>query len=226
MYNRLANPVGLLLMPKPVKARARRLAPEVRREQILDAAVRLILSAGHSGVSLEQVAVAAAISKPLIYKYFPRREDLLKALLEREFADLRGRGLNDVPRDIAPERIIRSTVENALTYYFDRGPIVRLLSADPAVADLVRQGNRASRRNTTDFFIAKFMESYGVPLDVAQIAVAMVVNAPINSIGTLQRRGIGAARTIDVWTDFIIGGWKELTAKYGASPKKATRPRR
>jgi AcrR family transcriptional regulator len=213
-------------MQAKTKARARRMAPEDRRSHILDAAVRLIVSTGHSGVSLEQVAAAAGISKPLIYKYFPRREDLLKALLEREFVDLRGRGLNDVPRDIAPERIIRNTVASALTYYFERGPIVRLLSADPAVVDLARQGNRASRRNTTDFFIAKFMESYGVPLDVAQIAVTMVVNAPINSIGTLQRRGIGAPRTIDVWTDFIIGGWKELTAKYGAPPKKPARQRR
>ena len=208
------------------RSRARRMAPEDRRSQILDAAVRLIVASGHSSVSLEQVAAAAHISKPLIYKYFPRREDLLRALLEREFADLRGRGLNEVPRDIAPERIIRSTVENALTYYFERGPIVRLLSGDPAVADLARQGNRASRRNTTDYFIAKFMESYGVPLDVAQIAVTLVVNAPINAIGALQRRGIGAPRTIDVWTDFIIGGWKELTAKYGIPPRKTTKPRR
>jgi len=208
------------------RERAKRMAPEDRRSQILDAAVRLIVAGGHSGVSLEQVAAAAQISKPLIYKYFPKREDLLKALLEREFADLRGRGLNDVPRVIAPERIIRSTVENALNYYFERGPIVRLLSADPGVADLARQGNRASRRNTSDYFIAKFMESYGVPLDVAQIAVTLVVNAPINAIGTLQRRGIGAARTIDVWTDFIIGGWKELTARYGVPPKKTGKQRR
>jgi len=70
------------------------------------------------------------------------------------------------------------------------------------------------------------MESYGVPLDVAQIAVTLVVNAPINAIGTLQRRGIGAGRTIDVWTDFIIGGWKELTAKYGIPPRKTTKTRR
>src|SRR5690242_11197114 len=138
------------------RSRAQRMAPEDRRSQILDAAVRLIVANGHSGVSLEQVAAAAHISKPLIYKYFPRREDLLRALLEREFAHLRGRGLNEVPRDIAPERIIRNTVENALAYYFERGPIVRLLSADPAVADLARQGNRASRRNTSDYFIAKF----------------------------------------------------------------------
>lgn len=213
-------------MPKPSRssgARAPRMTPGDRRAHILDAAAQLIIASGHAGVSLEQVAASADISKPLIYKYFPKREELLKDLLAREFEILRGRGLNEVPRDIAPERIIRSTVKNALAYYFERGPIVRLLSADPAVATLARQGNRASRRNTTDYFIAKFMESYGVPLDVAQIAVTMVVNAPINSIGALMRRGIGAERTIDVWSDFIIGGWTALEDKYGARTRKRTR---
>lgn len=201
------------------------MAPADRRRQILDAAAALMISTGHSGCSLEEVAKAAQISKPLIYKYFPNREDLLKAMLEREFADLRGRGLNDVPRDVAPERIIRSTVERALAYYFERGPIVRLLSSDPAVAELARAGNRASRRNTSDYFISKFMDAYGVPLDVAQIAVTMVINAPILSVNALARRGIGAARTIDVWTEFIIGGWKALAGKYG-TPRRSAGARR
>lgn len=196
------------------KPRAKRLAPAERRVQILDSAVALIVAAGHAGCTLEQVAAAAGISKPLIYKYFPRREDLLTALMEREFTELSGRGLNTIPRDIPVERVIRGTVERALRYYFERGPIVRLLSADPAVAALARAGNRGSRRSTTDYFVSRFVEAYGVPKDVAVIAVTMVVNAPINAIGALRRRGVGADLTIAVWSEFIIGGWKALEARY------------
>ena len=141
------------------RPRAKRMAPEERRETILDAAAELILASGHSGCTLEEVAAAAGISTPLIYKYFPKREELLKALLEREFRELSGRGLDSVPRDVPAERVIRATVERALTYYFERGPIIRLLSNDPALAELARTGNRASRRSTTDYFIAKFMDS-------------------------------------------------------------------
>src|SRR6516162_11144501 len=130
------------MTPRP---RAKRMAPEARREKILDAAVELILAAGHAGCSLEDVARAAHISTPLIYKYFPKREELLKTLLEREFRELRGRGLDSVPRDVPAERVIRATVESALTYYFERGPIIRLLSNDPALAAEARAGNRASR---------------------------------------------------------------------------------
>src|SRR6516162_772561 len=150
------------MTPRP---RAKRMAPEARREKILDAAVELILAAGHAGCSLEEVAQAAHISTPLIYKYFPKREELLKALLEREFEELRGRGLDSVPR------------------------------AEPALTARARAGNRASRVSTTDYFIRKFMDSYGVPKDVARIAVTMVVSAPVLSIPSLKRRDISAERT-------------------------------
>ena len=202
------------------------MAPEERREAILDAAVELILKSGHAGCSLEEVAAAGGISTPLIYKYFPKREELLKALLEREFEELRGRGLDSVPRDVPAERVIRATVERALTYYFERGPIVRLLSNDPALAAQARAGNRASRVSTTDYFIRKFMDSYGVPKDVARIAVTMVVNAPILSVPSLKRRDISAERTIAVWSSFIIGGWKALESEYGTARKKPAKSTR
>jgi len=171
-------------------------------------------------VSLEQVAAAAGISKPLIYKYFPRREDLLKALMDREFSVLAGRGLNTIPRDIPIERVIRGTVESALHYYAERGPIVRLLSADPALAAQMRAGNRGSRRSTTDYFVKRFTEVFGVPQDVAIIAVTMVVNAPTVSMGSIRRRGIPTDRTIEVWSEFIIGGWTALEAKFRTKPTK------
>ncbi len=203
--------------------RAPRMAPQARREHILDAAVKLIVGAGNARCTLEQVAASAGISTPLIYKYFPRREDLLTALMDREFALLSRRGLATIPADAPVEEVVRSTVGNALHYYFERGPIVQLLSNDPAVAEMARKGNRASTQNTTQYFITKFVETYGVPGDVALIAVTMVINAPILTVPRLRRRGIAADLTIDVWSEFILGGWKALSARYGA--KRQRKPR-
>ncbi|HUO90827.1 MAG TPA: TetR/AcrR family transcriptional regulator [Rhizomicrobium sp.] len=208
-------------MARPAtKSRARRMAPADRREHILDAAVTLIVGAGHARCTLEQVAAAAGVSTPLVYKYFPRREDLLTVLLDREFRLLARRGLNSIPPDAPVEQVVRTTVANALHYYFERGPIVRLLSDDPAVAELARRGNRASTRATSEYFIARFVERYGVPGDVALIAVTMVINAPILSVPRLRRRNISADLTIEVWSEFILGGWKALAAKYGRKPAR------
>jgi AcrR family transcriptional regulator len=214
------------------RKRAKRMTPEARREQILDAAVALILANRHSSCTLEQVADVAHISKPLVYKYFPKREDLMKAILEREFRELRGRGLDAIPRQTPVEKVIRTAVERSLKYYFERGPIIRLLSTDPAVATLVRADNREQRAKTLDYFIARHMKGTNIPKSVALIAVTMVMNAPIHSISALRRRGIEADLATEVWTEFILGGWKALEARYAVSnenqsePIRLARPRR
>ena len=191
------------------------MSPEARRQSIVDAAVALVQETGHSGFNLEKVADKAGISKPLIYKYFPRREELLKEILDQEFEALSGRGLDSIPEDIPIERIIRGTVKQALHYYDEHGPVLRLLSADPDVAMVAQSRNHASRASTTDYFVERLRKRFGVPRDVALIAVVMVVNAPIHSMAYLRGQQIDIDRTIEVWSEFIIGGWQALQAHYG-----------
>ncbi len=200
------------LAPKP---RAKRLPPEQRRKQIIEAAVDLIVSNGHSGCTLEQVAQHADISKPLIYKYFPKRDELLRAILQHEFAELNVRGFETISDNVPIERIVRATVERALHYYHDRGPILRLLSTDPVIATMARQDGRKKRDGTSEYFVNKFIEHYGVPEDIATIAVTMVINAPIHSMSYLSKQGIDLDQTIEVWSEFILGGWRALQHRYG-----------
>lgn len=202
-----------------VKQRAKRMAPEERRAQILDTAADLILETGHSGCTLEQVARAAGISKPLIYKYFPKRDDLIRALLDREFSMLRGHGLDAIPKDMRVDRAAGMVIQRALEYYDARGPILRLISADPAVVAMARENNRKSRANTTRYFIQRCADEYGVPFDVATIAVTMVVNAPIHSIGHLASKEIPIGLTVEVWREFVAGGWRALEEKYAKQDK-------
>lgn len=62
---------------------ARRLPPEQRREQLLDAALSLI-PAGFDTVTMESVAKEAQVTKPVLYDLFANRAELISALLERE----------------------------------------------------------------------------------------------------------------------------------------------
>jgi AcrR family transcriptional regulator len=64
---------------------ARRLPPEQRREQLLDAALALI-PAGFDTVTMESVAKEAQVTKPVLYDLFANRASLISALLEREAA--------------------------------------------------------------------------------------------------------------------------------------------
>jgi AcrR family transcriptional regulator len=65
-------------------SRAAHLGPERRRPMVLDAAFELFLDRGYEGTSMEAIAAAAGITKPVVYACYPSKEDLFKALLERE----------------------------------------------------------------------------------------------------------------------------------------------
>lgn len=63
---------------------APRLPPAERREQLLDAALAVIADRGYAGVSMEAIARAAGVTKPVVYDLFANLGELLRALLERE----------------------------------------------------------------------------------------------------------------------------------------------
>jgi AcrR family transcriptional regulator len=68
------------------RPRAAHLGPERRRPLVLDAAFKLFLERGYSGTSMEAIAGAAAVTKPVVYACYPSKDELFKALLEREEA--------------------------------------------------------------------------------------------------------------------------------------------
>lgn len=61
-----------------------RLTPHDRRMQLLDCAGRILLDQGLSKFTIDALAKEAAVSTPLIYKYFDTRIEILQALLSRE----------------------------------------------------------------------------------------------------------------------------------------------
>lgn len=64
-------------------------ANPARRERILQEAQQLFFSQGLKGVSMEAVAAAAGIKKANLFHYFPSKEALELAVLDRFSADLR-----------------------------------------------------------------------------------------------------------------------------------------
>jgi AcrR family transcriptional regulator len=65
-------------------ARARtRLAPEVRRASILDAAARLIVRAGAAGLTMDDVAREAGVARGTLYLYFDSIAGITAAVRDR-----------------------------------------------------------------------------------------------------------------------------------------------
>lgn len=58
--------------------------PAQRREQLIDAALEVVLEHGYGGVSIEAIARAAGVTRPVVYDHFPDLARLVHALVERE----------------------------------------------------------------------------------------------------------------------------------------------
>jgi AcrR family transcriptional regulator len=72
--------------PETTTTGRRRLSGEARREQILDVTGAIVARSGFGAVSIQGVASAAGISRPIVYEHFGDLEGLLKALVRREMA--------------------------------------------------------------------------------------------------------------------------------------------
>lgn len=63
---------------------APRMAPEDRREQLLDAVLSVIVKQGVHKVSMDSVAKEAGVTRPVVYGHFADSAELLRASLVRE----------------------------------------------------------------------------------------------------------------------------------------------
>lgn len=75
------------------------MAPTERREQVIDAALRVIVEQGYEGVSIEAIARTAGVTRPVIYDHFRNLGQLLEALIEREERDALQQLARIVPTD-------------------------------------------------------------------------------------------------------------------------------
>jgi AcrR family transcriptional regulator len=59
-----------------------RLTANARREQILDVALEVFATAGFHGASMNEVAEAVGVTKPVLYQHFDSKRDLYQALID------------------------------------------------------------------------------------------------------------------------------------------------
>jgi len=76
----------VLTQPVPIipRRRQRRLSPADRRQQIVSAAVRFFAEVGFDGGTRE-LAKRLGITQPLIYRYFPSKDDLIRSVYDEVY---------------------------------------------------------------------------------------------------------------------------------------------
>ena len=129
MALRPADPTGDTTA-KPRRRYAPRMPPEQRREQLIDAALNVILHEGYGGVSIEAIAREAGVTRPVVYDHFPNLGRLLHALVEREerysLGQLEG-VVPEVAADRDPMELLAGSVKRFLESVTERPATWRLI---------------------------------------------------------------------------------------------------
>ncbi len=111
-----------------------RLPAPARREQILDVSVQVFAHRGFHSTSMNDVADAAGVTKPVLYQHFDSKQDLYLALLDEAGSRLR----NAVRTAVADATSGKQQTELGFKAYFR-------WVADDHDAFLLLFGSRASR---------------------------------------------------------------------------------
>lgn len=72
--------------PPPETAARRRLAPDERERQIVNEAIRFFAEVGFEGQTRE-LAKRLGVTQPLLYRYFPTKEDLIERVYREVYLD-------------------------------------------------------------------------------------------------------------------------------------------
>jgi AcrR family transcriptional regulator len=89
--------------------------PQERRALIVEAAGRLFGERGYDGTSLDHVAAAAGVTKPVVYRHFDNKTALYLALLERHRDDLASFA-GAIPAEGTLEQRVRAVLEVWFAY--------------------------------------------------------------------------------------------------------------
>lgn len=194
----------------------RRLAPEVRRSLILDEAAKLVIAQGLTAVSMETVGRLCGISKALVYNYFPSRDQLLAALLQREQNELRDRGMRSALQARSFADLIRQTTRLYLEQTRERGALIHALLSDPSVARLMEEANRSERDRTIRYFVREGRREYGLTLPIA-IAVVDMLMAVTDQAGKQTAAGsLDIDTAEEMCVALITGGLERLSERLKA----------
>jgi len=188
-----------------LKQKRLRLAPKERRKQLLDSARNIILERGFSSLTMEAVAIEAAVSNPLIYKYFDTRLALLQELLGRELL----RFYSEIKLQLEEAKTYDDIVRIAVTSNFDEsanGNIVSILRSQPDIEAVLHPKNMRDALGVGELLVNRLMEFY--PVTRSQATKMTVFASGVSQAAALQWRIYGGnrKRLIEDALQFIHAG--------------------
>jgi AcrR family transcriptional regulator len=188
-----------------------RLTSVDRRDALLDAAAALIGAGDLDDVTMEAVAARAGVSRPLVYKHFANRRELLEALYRRESALLHNELASAVAAADTVEGKFQALIHGALAAQAARGATFLALRAAGSQAPQ-RQTRRSRDRATLRHFASEAVDQLDLDEADARAAVAILLGAIDAVLAQWRTRPTAehAAHLERTYLAIVVGGLERL----------------
>ncbi|MDA8365817.1 MAG: TetR/AcrR family transcriptional regulator [Actinomycetota bacterium] len=194
----------------PVDRTARR---DARRLELLGAAIEVIRREG-PGASMDQMAAAAGVTKPILYRHFGDRAGLVDAISAFSLS-LLDAALDDVLRaDVAPRELVTSAIDAYLRFVESEPEVYRFLvqravpetGSAATIDDFVGQ---ISRRIAV--VLGEGLRAGGSDSGPAEVwAYGMVGMVHVAGDWWLRRRSLPRARVCEYLTRLVCDGLPDI----------------
>jgi AcrR family transcriptional regulator len=199
---------------EPPNVETSRLARSLRRDALIDAAADLVAGADVEAVSMEAVAERAGVSRPLVYKHFGNRTELLAALYQRESALLHAELSAAVSAAETLEDTFRALIRGALQAQATRGATFAALRDAGLRKPELRAEQRERDRMTLRYFASRAVREYSLERRQAKAAVAILLGAIDTVLAQWRQHPTRdyAALLEDTYVSLTMGGLARLAS--------------
>ncbi len=167
---------------------------------------------------MERLGRAVGVSKSLIYSYFPSLNDLLWALLKREYTDLRQRQFEAAESANTLEQLVRRVTNTYLLYIEERGMLLERLAAEPSVkrpSDPTMYG----RQPAVGYFTEIIAKTLDIDPEIAAPAIDISFGLPAAAGHYLTNHNADRQTVEDITVTMILGAIEAVGKNYTLSFK-------
>ncbi len=214
--------------PRPAPAGARREAGPAARlrraeryDALVDAAAALVAEGDVDAVTMDAVAARASVSRPLVYKHFANRHELLAAVYRREATALDGEIVRAVQAARGFEDILRTMLRGVLVGQASRGQTFAMLRRAGARDANLRHEQRERDRRTLRFFTSRAVEEFDLPRHEARAALAILLSGVDSMIALWHDDPTPENAEVleELYVQLVIGGLRHLAATGAGAPR-------
>jgi AcrR family transcriptional regulator len=185
----------------------KRLPSAERRAVIVEAAGRLFGEHGYDRTRLEDIAAAAGVTKPILYRHFSGKQALYLALLERHRDDLAGFAAV-IPAEGSPEERLRPVLELWFGYVEAHTYAWKMLFRDTGGGPEVqafRLAVHAEARAVLAGIIRSLAEVRIPPREIEPLAELMSMGMAALVLQWMEDPAVSRAAIIDAMTRAWVG---------------------